>query len=97
MKVTLKHIAEDTGLSIATVSRALSREKRTHSSNEEQIFSYLFLKMSTLSCIWVLFLSVATHFVTPPRHFAHIFLKMSSESPIWLFSKVIIFPLRPIP
>tara|TARA_A100001037_G_scaffold301227_1_gene330292 strand:- start:2955 stop:3953 length:999 start_codon:yes stop_codon:yes gene_type:complete len=39
MKVTLKHIAEDTGLSIATVSRALSREKRTHSSNEEQIFS----------------------------------------------------------
>lgn len=39
MRVTLKHIAEDTGLSIATVSRALSRKKRTYSVNEEQIYS----------------------------------------------------------
>jgi len=39
MRVTLKHIAHDTGLSIATVSRALRRQKRTYSANEEQIFS----------------------------------------------------------
>lgn len=39
MRVTLKHIADDTGLSIATVSRALSRKKRTYSSSEEQIYS----------------------------------------------------------
>ena len=38
MRVTLKHIADDTGLSIATVSRALSREIRTHSTSEEQIY-----------------------------------------------------------
>ena len=38
MRVTLKHIADDTGLSIATVSRALSRQKRNHSNSEEQIY-----------------------------------------------------------
>ena len=38
MRVTLKHISDDTGLSIATVSRALSRKERTHSPNEKQIF-----------------------------------------------------------
>ena len=38
MRVTLKHIADDTGLSIATVSRALSRKKRNHSNSEEQIY-----------------------------------------------------------
>ena len=39
MRVTLKHIANDTGLSIATVSRALNRQKRTHSASEEKIYS----------------------------------------------------------
>ena len=39
MRVTLKHIANDTGLSIATVSRALSRENRNHSASEEVIYS----------------------------------------------------------
>ena len=39
MRITLKHIANDTGLSIATVSRALSRQKRTHSASEEKIYS----------------------------------------------------------
>jgi len=39
MRVTLKHIADDTGLSIATVSRALSREIRNHSTSEEVIYS----------------------------------------------------------
>ncbi len=39
MRVTLKHIAEDTGLSIATVSRALSRQKRNHSTSEEKIYA----------------------------------------------------------
>ena len=39
MRVTLKHIANDTGLSIATVSRALSREIRNHSTSEEVIYA----------------------------------------------------------
>ena len=39
MRVTLKHIANDTGLSIATVSRALSRETRNHSTSEEVIYA----------------------------------------------------------
>ena len=39
MRVTLKHIADDTGLSIATVSRALSRQKRNHSTSEEKIYA----------------------------------------------------------
>jgi DNA-binding LacI/PurR family transcriptional regulator len=39
MRVTLKHIADDTGLSIATVSRALSRENRNHSTSEEVIYA----------------------------------------------------------
>ena len=39
MRVTLKHIADDTGLSIATVSRALSRQKRNHSTSEENIYA----------------------------------------------------------
>ena len=39
MRVTLKHIASDTGLSIATVSRALSRQNRNHSTNEEKIYA----------------------------------------------------------
>ena len=39
MRITLKHIADDTGLSIATVSRALSRQKRNHSTSEEKIYA----------------------------------------------------------
>jgi len=39
MRVTLKHIADDTGLSIATVSRALSRQKRNHSASEVKIYA----------------------------------------------------------
>ena len=39
MRITLKHIADDTGLSIATVSRALSREKKIHSTSEEKIYA----------------------------------------------------------
>ena len=39
MRVTLKHIADDTGLSIATVSRAVSRQKRNHSTSEEKIYA----------------------------------------------------------
>lgn len=39
MRITLKHIANDTGLSIATVSRALSRETRNHSTSEEVIYA----------------------------------------------------------
>ncbi|PTM15328.1 MAG: hypothetical protein DA446_08825 [Bacteroidetes bacterium] len=38
MKVTLKDIAEDTGLSISTVSRALSRTGTISSKNEQKIF-----------------------------------------------------------
>ena len=37
MRVTLKHISHDTGLSVATVSRALSRKERNHTPNEEKI------------------------------------------------------------
>ena len=39
MRVTLKHIADDTGLSIATVSRALNRQKRNYSTSEEKIYA----------------------------------------------------------
>jgi len=39
MRITLKHIADDTGLSIATVSRALSRQKRNHSASEVKIYA----------------------------------------------------------
>ena len=39
MRITLKHIADDTGLSTATVSRALSRQKRNHSTSEEKIYA----------------------------------------------------------
>jgi len=37
--VTLKHISDDTGLSIATVSRTLNRKNRKHSVNEEKIYA----------------------------------------------------------
>jgi len=37
--VTLKHISDDTGLSIATVSRTLNRKKRRYSANEEKIYA----------------------------------------------------------
>ncbi len=37
-KVTLKDIAEDTGLSISTVSRALSREGKISKENEKKVF-----------------------------------------------------------
>jgi len=37
LRVTLKHISHDTGLSVATVSRALSRKERNHTPNEEKI------------------------------------------------------------
>ncbi len=39
MRTTLKDIAKETGLSIATVSRTLSRNKRTYSKSEEKIYS----------------------------------------------------------
>ena len=39
MRTTLKHVSEDTGLSIATVSRALRRKRRNYSSNEEKIYA----------------------------------------------------------
>ena len=39
MRITLKHIADDTGLSIATVSRALNRQKRNYSTSEEKIYA----------------------------------------------------------
>ena len=39
MRVTLKHISDDTGLSIATVSRTLNRKKRRYSANEEKIYA----------------------------------------------------------
>jgi len=38
MKVTLKDIAEDTGLSVSTVSRALARKGKISSKNEKIIF-----------------------------------------------------------
>lgn len=38
MRVTLKDISRETGLSISTVSRALSRSKRTHTDTENVIF-----------------------------------------------------------
>ena len=38
MRVTLKHISDDTGLSVATVSRTLSRRERRHTPNEEKIY-----------------------------------------------------------
>ncbi|AXJ00742.1 DNA-binding transcriptional regulator, LacI/PurR family [Cyclonatronum proteinivorum] len=37
-KVTLKHIAEDTGLSISTVSRALTRTGKISKENEKRIY-----------------------------------------------------------
>ena len=37
--MTLKHISDDTGLSIATVSRTLNRKNRKHSVNEEKIYA----------------------------------------------------------
>ena len=39
MRVTLKHISDDTGLSVATVSRTLSRKERNHTPNEEKIYT----------------------------------------------------------
>ena len=39
MRVTLKHISNDTGLSVATVSRTMSRKKRRYSANEEKIYA----------------------------------------------------------
>ena len=39
MRATLKQVADDTGLSIATVSRALRRKKRRYSVNEEKIYA----------------------------------------------------------
>jgi len=39
LRITLKHIAEDTGLSIATVSRALNRSQRKHTPSEEVIYA----------------------------------------------------------
>jgi len=38
LRVTLKHISDDTGLSVATVSRTLSRRERRHTPNEEKIY-----------------------------------------------------------
>ncbi len=38
MKITLKDIAEDTGLSVSTVSRALSRTGKISKENEKKIF-----------------------------------------------------------
>ena len=39
MRVTLKHISDDTGLSVSTVSRALRRRERRHTPNEEKIYA----------------------------------------------------------
>jgi len=39
VRTTLKQVADDTGLSIATVSRALRRDKRRYSKNEEKIYA----------------------------------------------------------
>lgn len=39
MRATLKQVSDDTGLSIATVSRALRRKKRRYSINEEKIYA----------------------------------------------------------
>ena len=39
MRVTLKHISDNTGLSVATVSRTLSRKNRKYSANEEKIYA----------------------------------------------------------
>jgi len=39
LRTTLKQVADDTGLSIATVSRALRRNKRRYSKNEEKIYA----------------------------------------------------------
>ena len=39
MRTTLKQVADDTGLSIATVSRALRRDKRRYTKNEERIYA----------------------------------------------------------
>ena len=39
MRATLKQVADDTGLSIATVSRALRRKNRRYSVNEEKIYA----------------------------------------------------------
>jgi len=39
LRVTLKHISDDTGLSVATVSRALRRRERRHTQNEEKIYA----------------------------------------------------------
>ena len=39
MRVTLKHISDNTGLSIATVSRILNRKRRRYSENEEKIYA----------------------------------------------------------
>ena len=39
MRATLKQVSDDTGLSIATVSRALRRKKRRYSVNEEKIYA----------------------------------------------------------
>jgi len=39
LRVTLKHISDDTGLSIATVSRTLNRKRRRYSANEEKIYA----------------------------------------------------------
>ena len=39
MRTTLKNISDDTGLSIATVSRALNRKKRSYTLNEEKIYA----------------------------------------------------------
>lgn len=38
MKITLKDISEDTGLSISTVSRALARKGKISSKNEKKVF-----------------------------------------------------------
>ena len=39
MRTTLKQIAEDTKLSVATISRALRRKKRRYTLNEEKIYA----------------------------------------------------------
>jgi len=39
LRVTLKHISDNTGLSVATVSRTLSRKNRKYSANEEKIYA----------------------------------------------------------
>ncbi len=70
-KVTLKHIAEDSGLSVSTVSRALARTGKISSENEKKIFESaqrLNYPLSVVDTPWELRetvnIAIVTHFYT---------------------------------